>query len=132
MINALTSQAEAADVAGEIATAGGEAMVHIGDISSPIAVRGLMNAAAARFGSLTILVNNASVRRVVPLAEMTLEEWRTVQSVIVEGSFLCTQAAVPHMRAAGGGAIVNIGGISAHRGVKDRLHVSAAKAAVPA
>lgn len=130
VVNALTSRAEAADVADEIAAAGGEAMVHIADISSPAAVRGLMDAAAARFGRLTILVNNASVRRVVPLAEMTLEEWRAVQSVIVEGSFLCAQAAVPHMRAAGGGTIVNIGGISAHKGVKDRLHVSAAKAAV--
>jgi 3-oxoacyl-[acyl-carrier protein] reductase len=130
VVNALTSTAEAEDVANEINAAGGEAIAHIADVTNPAAVKAMMDAAVARFGKLTVLVNNASVRRVVPLAEMTLEEWRAVQSVIVEGAFLCAQAAAPHIRDAGGGTIINIGGIAAHKGVKDRLHASTAKAAV--
>jgi len=130
VVNALTSTAEAAEVADEINAAGGEAMAHLADVTSPAAVKAMMDATVARFGKLTVLVNNASLRRIAPLAEMTLEEWRAVQSVIVEGAFLCVQAAVPHIRPAGGGTVVNIGGISAHRGVRDRLHVSTAKAAV--
>src|SRR3546814_1320853 len=97
-VNALTSGKEAEQLAAEIESAGGRAMAHVADITDPEAVAAMVEAVVARFGKLTILVNNATLRRVVPLAEMTLAEWRAVQSVTVEGAFLCAQAAAPHIR----------------------------------
>jgi 3-oxoacyl-[acyl-carrier protein] reductase len=58
---------------------------------------------------------------------MSLAEWREIMSVILEGAFLCCRGAIPLMQAQGGGAIVNIAGISAHVGAMHRAHVSAAK-----
>jgi 3-oxoacyl-[acyl-carrier protein] reductase len=129
-INAKTSVAQAQQLAEEIGDSGGEAMAHIADVSDPDAVEAMVAAVVERFGKLTILVNNATYRGLVPLAEMTLEKWRMAQSVTVEGTFLCSQAAIPEMRRAGGGTIVNMGGVAGYVGVKDRLHAATAKAAV--
>ncbi|MDH3703727.1 MAG: SDR family oxidoreductase [Alphaproteobacteria bacterium] len=129
-INALNSVEEAQGVAAEIEAAGGKSMVHAGDVSDPAVVEAMVAATAARFGSLTILVNNASLRRMVPLAEMSLEEFRTIMRVNVEAVFLCAKAALPHMIDAKGGSIITLGGLTAHAGVKSRLHVSTSKAAV--
>jgi 3-oxoacyl-[acyl-carrier protein] reductase len=59
---------------------------------------------------------------------MKLDDWRRVISTILDGSFLCTQACLPHMIAAGGGSVVNIGGVTAHKGATGRAHVVTAKA----
>src|SRR5204862_6362857 len=56
------------------------------------------------------------------------EEWRQVLSIVLDGAFLCTQASLPHLIRAGGGSIVNIGGLTAHKGADGRAHVIAAKA----
>ena len=93
VINAFTSAAEAEQLAAEINDAGGEAMAHIADIRDPRAVDAMVAAAVERFGGLNILVNNASLRQLLPLEEMTLEQWRAVFAVTVEGAMLCTVAA---------------------------------------
>ena len=59
---------------------------------------------------------------------MSLAEWRDIMAVILDGAFLCSRAALPLMIAAGGGAIVNVGGVTAHLGAMHRAHVSTAKA----
>lgn len=100
------------------------------DVREEGQVRAFVADAAAELGGLDILVNSAAVRRHFPFAEMTLEHWRDAHRVILEGAFLCTHAAVPYMIDAGGGAIVNMGGISAHLGHIERCHVTAAKAGV--
>lgn len=129
-VNALTSKQEAEAVAKEITDAGGKAIAFIGDVSDPETVDRMIQSTVERFGRLTILVNNASVRRVVPLQEMSLEEFRAIMRANVESCFLCAKAALPHMQAAGGGSIITLGGLTAHAGVRDRLHVSTSKAAV--
>jgi 3-oxoacyl-[acyl-carrier protein] reductase len=129
-VNALSSTGAAEAVAADINARGGDAMVHIADVSDKDAVVAMMAAIERRFGGLTILVNNAAVRRLCPLADMTLEEFRAIQSANVEGPFLCAQAALPIMAKSGGGTIVNIGGLTGHTGVRDRLHVSVSKAAL--
>lgn len=113
-----------------ILDAGGEADTHLANIASEEGAQGLIDAAVERFGRLDILVNNAALRRNTPFAEISLEEWRQVFAVIMEGTFLCTRAAVPHMRAQKFGRIVNIGGLAGHRGVIGRAHVAAAKVAL--
>ena len=100
------------------------------DVRDETQVRGFVGDVAGELGGVDILVNSAAVRRHFPFAEMTLGRWRDAHQVILEGAFLCAHAAVPHMIDAGGGAIVNMGGISAHQGALERCHVTAAKAGV--
>ena len=128
MVNALSSGAAAAEVVETIRQAGGEADVHLADVSRPEGAAELIGATVARFGAIGILVNNAAIRREVAFADLGWQEWREVMSVILDGAYLCARAALPHLRQAGGGSIVNIGGVSAHHGSAGRAHVIAAKA----
>jgi 3-oxoacyl-[acyl-carrier protein] reductase len=128
VVNARSSGAEAAELVAEIEADGGRAAVILADVSDPAGVEHLIAETVARFGRLDILVNNAALRDEVPFEELTLARWRAVMQVVLEGAFLCTQAALPHLRASGRGAIVNIGGLTAHTGARNRAHVIAAKA----
>ena len=89
-----------------------------------------MAAALDAFGRIDILVNNAALRRETKFEDLTYAEWREVTAVLLDGPFLCAKAALPALKAAGGGSIVNIGGMSAHTGTTDRAHVVAAKSGV--
>ncbi|MGH6943280.1 MAG: SDR family NAD(P)-dependent oxidoreductase [Geminicoccaceae bacterium] len=130
VINTRSSEDEARAVAAEIEAAGGRALVQLADVTDEAAVRAMVEAAIARFGRLDILVNNAADRRHAPLTEISLEEWRHVTGIIIDGAFLCARACLPHMVAAGGGTVVNIGGVSGHLGAHHRAHVVTAKAAL--
>ena len=128
MVNANTSRAEAEQTAATIEAEGGRAAVHIADVTDPKAVAAMVDATAKKFGRIDLLVNNAAVRAETPFAEMPFEEWRRVISTVLDGAFLCTQACLPHLIRAGGGTVVNIGGMTAHKGADGRAHVIAAKA----
>ncbi|MCH8098630.1 MAG: SDR family oxidoreductase [Proteobacteria bacterium] len=130
VINARNDEEGADAVVAEIEAAGGRAIKHMADVTDEAAVDGLAQAAIDAFGGINILVNNAAVRRQQSLESMSLAEWRAITAIILDAAFLCARACLPHMVAAGGGAIVNIGGISAHFGAVDRPHVIAAKAGV--
>ncbi len=128
VVNGRRSAGAANEIAGEIEAAGGKALVHLADVSDPDQAGGLVDAAIAAFDRLDILVNNVSHRIARPIVETSFEEWRDVQANTLDSAFLCIRSAVPHLIAAGGGSIVNIGGVSGHRGVKNRSAVAAAKA----
>jgi len=128
MVNARSSRAEAEQTVAQIQSAGGRAALHIADVTDAGAVAAMVAAAVAEFGRLDVLVNNAAVRAETPLADLQLDEWRRVLSSILDGSFLCAQACLPHMVRAGGGSVVNIGGLTAHTGAAGRAHVVTAKA----
>jgi 3-oxoacyl-[acyl-carrier protein] reductase len=128
MINARTSNDAGARVVAEIASAGGRAAFQAADVSRPLDVDALVAATVAAFGGLDILVNNASVRRERPFDALGFEEWKEILGVTLDGAFLCSRAALGHLAASGRGAIVNIGGLSAHTGAAGRAHVVAAKA----
>ena len=130
LVNARERRAEAENVAGEIAAAGGKAVVHIGNVADAKAVRAMADAALSEFGRIDILVNNAALRRERPFAEMDYAEWREILDVTLDGAFHCTRACLPALRASGAGTIVNIGGLSAHTGAANRAHVVTAKAAI--
>lgn len=120
--------ADAEAVAADIRSRGGQASATIADIGDPDAAAGLVAAAVERLGRLDILVNNASVRREVDFADLDYAEWRAVLASTLDGAYLCSRAALPHLIASGRGAIVNIGGLSSHTGAARRAHVIAAKA----
>ena len=128
LVNAKTSRAEAEQTVAMIESAGGKAAVHIADITDASAVAAMVEAAVKRFGRLDMLVNNAAVRAETPFAQLRFEEWRQVLSIVLDGAFLCTQSCLPHLVHAGGGSIVNIGGLTAHKGADGRAHVITAKA----
>ena len=128
VVNARSNRAEADAVAREIEAAGCKALVHIGDVADAAAVQAMADAAVNRFGRIDILVNNAALRREKPFAEMSYAEWREILDVTLDGAFHCVKACLPALRKSGTGTIVNIGGLSAHTGAKNRAHVVTAKA----
>jgi 3-oxoacyl-[acyl-carrier protein] reductase len=130
LVNARSNRAEADAVAREIEAAGGKAVVHIGDVADAGQVQAMVDVAVSHFGRLDILVNNAALRREKPFAEMSYAEWREVMNVTLDGTFHCVKACLPHLKKSGAGAIINIGGLSAHTGARDRAHVVTAKAGI--
>jgi len=128
VVNANTSRAEAEQTVAAIRAAGGRAALQLADVTDAKAVAAMVDAAVAEFGRLDVLVNNAAIREETPFAEMKLEDWHRVLATVLDGAFLCAQACLPHMLRAGGGSIVNIGGLTAHQGAAGRAHVVTAKA----
>ena len=128
VVNARSNHQEAEAVAREIEGKSGRALVAIGDVMDAAAVERMAAAAVQKFGRIDYLINNAAPRPETPLANLTLEEWRAVLGTILDGAFLCVKACLAELKKSGAGAIVNIGGLSAHTGAKDRVHVVTAKA----
>lgn len=128
LVNARSSREEAEQTVAQIKSAGGSAALHMADVTDASAVSAMVESAIGRFGRLDMLVNNAALRAETALSAMKLEEWRRVLSCILDGAFLCAQACAPHLARAGGGSIVNIGGMTAHTGASGRAHVVTAKA----
>jgi 3-oxoacyl-[acyl-carrier protein] reductase len=127
IVNVRSNKAEANAVVAEIVGAGGKAIAAIADVVDEKAVHAMVADAVKQLGRVDYLVNNAALRRERAFAEMTFAEWRDVQGVILDGAFHCAKACLPHLKASGAGAVVNIGGLSAHTGSKHRAHVTAAK-----
>jgi len=115
--------------AAEIEKAGGKAIAVLGDVGNDKTAAALAEAALKKFGRIDILVNNAALRREKHISDMSFNDWREVMNVILDGTFRCVHACLPALRK-NGGSIVNIGGMSAHIGSKDRAHVMAAKSAL--
>jgi 3-oxoacyl-[acyl-carrier protein] reductase len=130
VVNVRGNRAEAEAVAREIEAHGGKALVHLGDVADAAAVQAMADAAVKHFGRIDILVNNAALRREKPFAEMSYAEWREIMDVTLDGTFHCVKACLPALRRSGAGTIVNIGGLSAHTGARDRAHVVTAKAGI--
>lgn len=105
-------------VAAEIAEATGAAAMglacHVGEWD---AVPGFVEAVVERFGRIDVLVNNAGINPArVTVTDMTLEFWRKVFSVNLEGPLRMAQQVAPVMRDGGGGSIINIGTMAAYSG----------------
>jgi 3-oxoacyl-[acyl-carrier protein] reductase len=128
VVNARGNRAEADGVAREVEAAGGRALVQIGDVADAAAVQAMADAALKHFGRIDILVNNAALRREKPFNEMSHAEWREIMDVTLDGAFHCVQACLPALKQGGAGSVINIGGLSAHTGAKNRAHVVTAKA----
>ena len=119
-------------VVGAITRAGGTAVAIHADLDSEGEVTQFFAEADDRLGPVDILVNNAGQNFPLhPLAEISLDEWRAMFRDNLESTFLCTQAAAAVMRERGGGAIVNIGSISATNPASDHSHYNSAKAGGP-
>ena len=101
------SRAEAESVAATVQAAGGRAFVYQSDLSKAPDARTLVDRAAADMGRLDVLINMASVYSSVAFDEIDEHVWDSVVNVDLRAAYLCSRAAVPHMRAKQGGRIIN-------------------------
>ena len=99
-------------VEAEIAETGGEALSVRLDVTSESDWREAIAATVSRFGKLDVLVNNAGITVLTPADETTADDWDRLMEVNAKGVFLGTKAAIPEMRKAGGGSIINISSTS--------------------
>jgi 3-oxoacyl-[acyl-carrier protein] reductase len=128
VVNAVQDREAADAVAHEIFESGGKALAHIADVTNEDAVNKMMETAVKAFGSVDILICNASLRAQKPFQEITVEEWHRTIAVTLDGAFFCARAAAPHMIKNRWGRIIGLGGMSSNLGMAKRLHVLAAKA----
>ena len=126
-VNTRSSKADADKVVEEVKKAGGQAETYVADIVDPKAVGAMVDGVVKRFGRLDILILNASQRKETAFMDMSFEEWRSLLSITLDGSFHCVKACLPHMIKAGSGSIVTIGGMTALSGAKRRVHGSVGK-----
>lgn len=118
-------------LAAELAAAGGRAAFWRVDVSDESALRTAIDAAADRFGGLHVMVNNAGISgSPKPTDEVTEAEWDRVQAVNVKGVYFGTKHAIPHLRRAGGGSIVNLSSIAGLVGIGGIAPYHASKGAV--
>lgn len=108
-VNYFGASDEADETVRELRGAGVAAIAIEADVRQAGAVRSMIDAAAAAFGRLDVLVNNAAVQTEGAFLDVTEADWDRVIDTNLKGTFLCTQAAARHMIEAGGGSIVNIG-----------------------
>lgn len=101
------SQEEAERAAADVRSLGRRAHVVRADLSDPSACEMLVASTVEALGGLDILINMASVYSSVPFDETDEQIWSRVVNVDLRAAFLCARAAVPHMRAGGGGRIIN-------------------------
>ncbi len=101
------SRDEADAAAARVRSKGRRSLVLHKDLSRPEDCASAVNEAVAEFGRLDVLVNMASVYTAVEFDRMTLDDWTRPMEIDLRAAYLCARAAVPHMRRAGGGRIVN-------------------------
>jgi NAD(P)-dependent dehydrogenase (short-subunit alcohol dehydrogenase family) len=101
------SRNEAEETAGTLRDMGRRALVIQGDLQQPEACSRVVEGAVTEFGRLDVLVNMASVYREKAIDDLRLEDWDGQLAVDLRAAWLCSHAAIPHMRRGGGGRIVN-------------------------
>jgi len=123
-----------AEVHGELAGVHGDRVRAIGcDVTDEGQVEALVAGAAAQFGRVDVMVNNAGLGGTSSVLEMTDEQWSRVLDVTLTGTFRCTRAALRQMVAqGGGGAVVNNASVLGWRAQPGQAHYAAAKAGVMA
>lgn len=104
-----------------------------GDVSDAPGMKRLANDVAARFGKITILINNAGINTAKdrkPVHEYAIEDWNRILQVDLTGVFVTSQAVIPHILEAGGGRVVNISSIAGLVPLRLQSAFVAAKAGV--
>jgi 3-oxoacyl-[acyl-carrier protein] reductase len=127
IVNARSNRAEAAAVAEEARQRGVRALPILADVSKRDQVDAMVDRALSEFGQIDILINNAAIRPHKPFREVTIEDWESVQGVVLNGAFYTTRAVIEGMAERNYGRILYFMGEGAFAGGAGRAHVSAAK-----
>ena len=123
-------EAAAEDTLAAIRGAGASAIFCSCDVSDHDSVTAAVTAAKGAFGKIDILVNNAGIANIGTATSTNESDFDLVMRVNVKGVYLCLQAVLPELIAAGGGVVLNMSSIAAITGLKDRFAYSASKGAV--
>ncbi|AIQ58083.1 SDR family NAD(P)-dependent oxidoreductase [Paenibacillus borealis] len=132
-VNYSRSEAEARETVNWIIAQGGQAIAVQADVSEDPQVRAMVEQVVQTYGTVDLLVNNASITQHIPMDDLeavTPEVWDELYGVNVKGMFFCARAAAPYMKSSGQGAIVNLGSIAGNTGAGSSLPYAVSKAAV--
>lgn len=122
--------AGAEDTAAKIRASGGQSVACGGSAAKAADIAEALQATHAALGKVSILVNNAALSPFCPFEELTEALWDDLMAINLKGPFLCCQAILPDMLAAGWGRIINIASSSAQTGSARQTHYAATKAGV--
>ncbi len=125
---AARNESKLADVAAEIAAAGGQAAAFALDVASEESIKAGAKAVIERFGKVEVLVNNAGITRDGLMMRMKRADWDDVLSTNLTGSFLLTQALLPPMLKNRWGRIINITSVVGRTGQAGQVNYAASKA----
>ena len=118
-------------VASELSAGGTKSLAVEGDVTNADDVRRMVKNATDEFGAVHILVNNAGVLRPTPVIDIDEDEWDFVVGVNLKGTYLCSRAVLPAMRAQGWGRIVNFSSTAGKNvSTVGGAHYTAAKAGI--
>ena len=124
-------EAEGRALADELVAKGHDVAFWAVDVTNEAALKAAIDAVAARFGGLHVMVNNAGISgSPKPTDQVTEAEWDLVQAVNVKGVFFGTKHAIPHLRSAGAGSIINLSSIAGLIGIGGIAPYHASKGAV--
>lgn len=132
-VNYSRSAQEAEETVRLIQSRGGQAFAIRADVSREPEVKAMAETVAQRWGTIDLLVNNASVTRHIAMDDLESvsdEAWDELFGINVKGMFYCARAAAPYMKKQGRGAIVNVGSIAGITGTGSSLPYAVSKAAV--
>lgn len=121
---------DAEKVAADIREKGGKAIAVNMNVADRAEVNAGLQKVRETLGPVTIVVNNAGITGFRPFEELTDEEWDRVMQINLKGTFIVTQCALPDMKAAHWGRVVNISSSSAQTGAATMAHYSASKGGV--
>lgn len=123
------SESSAAETCKQIDSAGGHAFAHPCDVTNHAAVKATLQT-LTQGHRVHILVNNAGVSHIGTVESTSPEDFERIVQVNIKGYYSCMHAMVPHMKAAGGGVILNMASIAGSVGLPDRFAYSMSKGAV--
>lgn len=132
-VNYSRSQSDAEETVQTIQKEGARAIAIQANVSQDREIRQMVDTIVQQFGTVDLLVNNASITRHIPLADLeaaTEEVWDELYAVNVKGMFYCARAVAPFMKQKKQGAIVNVGSIAGLTGSGSSLPYAVSKAAV--
>ncbi|MDR1734885.1 MAG: SDR family oxidoreductase [Oscillospiraceae bacterium] len=111
----------------EIEAFGGKCITPVGDVRDDNAVTAAVEAAIAAFGKIDIIFNNAGICAYAPIEEMTDDEWDAMIDINLKGPMNVVRRAVPYMKKAGSGVIINNSSVMGLRGGRRLSHYTASK-----
>jgi len=123
-------EVEGRATAEQIAADGGQALFLVHDVASEEQWQRVLAAAKERFGGIDVLVNNAGIYFIAPLAETTVEQWNRLFSINVTGVFLGSKHVASYLVERGGGSIINLSSVAGLLGVAAHACYGASKGAV--
>lgn len=125
------NQPEVEAAAQQLRDQGFRAVALHADVTDPAQVAAFVQRTLDEWGHLDVLVNNAGICPLTPVLDITAEEWDRVLGINLKGTFLCSQAAIPAMRAQRSGKIINIASSAGQMGgIAVGVHYSSSKAAM--